>query len=582
MTTKALILSVLLFGCGAHPLPADLRLPPTAPAAEPALHAGIAALWRGDLEAASRSFNRALEVAPRDPHLHFLNAYTYDLQAESGAIKRAELAEVGYRLALDIDPHHWAAAYRLGRLLWHQGRAVEAQQTFVKAMRAAPNRPEPAFALAVSAYAGGDPQTAAWALARLPEARQSAPAVLRSKALVQAALGDDRGAVEHLRAYQTLTGRAAHRTARRVEAWKGAHARGLAQPMEPGAPPLRAQAPPSMASAPKVAEKMVVFDAVIITQEESATSQRGLNLLATLKVQFGGTVLDASRSTTRDVRTGAVTAFSENSGSALNISVPSVTYALNIANASDSRNEIVARPSVIAHDGQRSEVFIGSEVTYIAAGQLGGSSHAKEVGITLDVTPTFLQDGRLRVAVKTEFGAFLPTAAPGSFQQAVATVKNRSNVTAEIAFGETLALAAGTATRRSTSRSGVPILRDIPILQYLFSSRSEATQKTAVIILLTPRRPLRRPADGPIAHGVQGPPSALAALQRRVGDFLTPTDNTLATLDRLRGSALQSEFRRGDLTFAGLEPPAPDDDAPSAAAARGRRFLRDALETLYF
>ncbi|MFN3199722.1 MAG: tetratricopeptide repeat protein [Bradymonadia bacterium] len=582
--TLTFSLALWLMSCaaqGIERLPSDLqqRVPPTAPGARAALADGLGALWDGDLDAASVAFNAGLQAAPQDAHLHFFNAYVYDLRAEAGAQKSASLAEVGYRLALRFNPHHWAAAYRLGRLLWRQRRGPEAREAFAQAARSAPERPEPLYGLVVAAYNAGDPKAAQVALERLPPAASTEPQIQRAHGLVSAAMGDHDAAAHHLKIYRNTGGAAPGALAQRLHTWRTVHE--AMQATSHAVPVDTEESPHAEDSNPKTPEaaKMVVFDAVVLSQENSTSSQRGVNLLSALQVQFGSTLLDASRSTNRDVTTGAVTSFEESGSSSVSISMPEVTYSLNIANASDSHNEIVARPSVVAHDNEESEVFIGSEVTYIAPGQLGGSSYNKEVGITLNVRPTFLEDDRLRVSVRTEFGAFLPTAAPGTFEQAVATVKNRTSVTAELAFGQTIALAAGNTKRRSNSRSGVPILRDIPILQYLFSTTSESEQNATLIILLTPRRPLQLNDKGQLSEGGV---ALSRQLQDRFSDFLKPTRNNLTAFSNARGSALHREFRRGDLTFTGVDLPEEDLDTPSAAGRRGRRFLRDVLETLYF
>jgi hypothetical protein len=60
---------------------------------------------------------------------------------------------------------------------------------------------------------------------------------------------------------------------------------------------------------------------------------------------------------------------------------------------------------------------------------------------------------------------------------------------AVLSLGQTLILS-GLSQRESRSgRSGVPFLMDIPILKYLFSTKTTVVADSAVIILLTPRDP---------------------------------------------------------------------------------------------
>lgn len=49
-----------------------------------------------DLEKASSKINQALKLDPSNPHLHFLNALNYHMQARKGDVKKTELAVEGY------------------------------------------------------------------------------------------------------------------------------------------------------------------------------------------------------------------------------------------------------------------------------------------------------------------------------------------------------------------------------------------------------------------------------------------------------------------------------------------------------
>jgi type II secretory pathway component GspD/PulD (secretin) len=65
------------------------------------------------------------------------------------------------------------------------------------------------------------------------------------------------------------------------------------------------------------------------------------------------------------------------------------------------------------------------------------------------------------------------------------------SVTSEAVLGlnQTLILTGLNQRESRTSRSGVPGLRSIPVIKYLFSERITTTSDLAIIILLTPRDP---------------------------------------------------------------------------------------------
>ena len=592
-----------LGGCGGAPdaLPADLQArlnTSTAPAAARThLQAGLKALLADDLGSASMAFNRGLEVDPHHPHLNFLNALVYDLQAEAGDTAKAELAEVGYLLTLNFDANHWLAAYHLARLYAREGRLQEAQNEFARALLTRPNHEPSAFGLAAVSYDLGEPEVATAALNRIATQR---PAVLRAKAMVNAALGDDLSAVQQLDAYahQEPDAWAARQATERVGAWRALYAQADRPAGDAGggagsdAGGEEEKAEENQQSAKKTPPLMVVLDAVIISQQIGEGSSHGIDLLSALQVQFGGTLIDASRSTTRDVATGSYTEFTDSRKSGFSISMPAITYSLAIANAQDSFSEIVARPSVIAHHEKESEVFIGSELTYVVTGgDRGGGSFTKEVGLRLKVRPEFLGQGRLRLEVETQLQSFAPSATPGSFEQAVLTNTNRTTATVELVFGQTLALSAGNSSQTIEVSGGIPLLRDIPIIQYFFSNSRKSVVQTTTLILITPRRPTTEDAAGAL-HGLSTAlerskhpkaPETLRALQARHRDWFAPTPNTLVAMHALLGTEIQREFRRGDIQFAGIDDlEEPEQESPQQPIPRHRRVLRDLVDFLYF
>ncbi len=76
--------------------------------------AGLGHLKRMELREASQAMNAAVQLAPRNSHLHFLNALTYHLQAKQGDAQKMDVAIEGYLQALRLDPSNWIAREFLG------------------------------------------------------------------------------------------------------------------------------------------------------------------------------------------------------------------------------------------------------------------------------------------------------------------------------------------------------------------------------------------------------------------------------------------------------------------------------------
>jgi general secretion pathway protein D len=537
---------------------------------------GLKQLGEGDIESSSAAFNRALKYEPQNSYLHFLNALAYHLLAARGDASEFDYAEVGYQLALQFDPTNQWAAYFYGVLDIERRRYRAAQERFAQALLVDDANGAALHGLAVASYYLGDLEMARQAIARAERAAAGKPPILRTAALVAAALNEPERARAYAAAYEAAKpkgARSAH-LSRRIADWAHFHAR-VAATTETAADGAAAAAPQTRAPAPPTAaERQVVVDVVIIRSEETLRSGKGVNLLNGLQLQFGYSRTD--NETALNKIAGATAA--SNSTATFNpfpfeqvitrtLSIPTVTYSLNIFNTQGDRNEVIARPSLLALEGKPSKFFSGAELTVGFVGREGGNFDSREIGVTLEVTPTFRDDGRIEIAVTAERDFFEPTA-PGTFVERVQTSKNRVSANAVLRFGETLILSGLSEKESENLDNRTPLLGDIPGLQYLFSREDTADTTKSVLILLTPRRPA---PVGEMAAGVRpdAPPPNVEELNRAWRSGYRPAPNLEATIFPLHRRAFFRQFRAGDVAIERW--PAPD--RLSRAVDRAVQFL---------
>jgi type II secretory pathway component GspD/PulD (secretin) len=128
---------------------------------------------------------------------------------------------------------------------------------------------------------------------------------------------------------------------------------------------------------------------------------------------------------------------------------------------------------------------------------------------------------------------------------------SRNMVTANVLlnFGQTLILSGLTEHEIQRGSSGVPVLKDIPALQYLFSNRNEQNFTSSVIVMLTPRKPVTNTTDAARAIAEDG--NKTYALSDMAGDYLDinqrATTNLDSTLWHSRFNSMYFQFRNGDL-----------------------------------
>lgn len=232
--------------------------------------------------------------------------------------------------------------------------------------------------------------------------------------------------------------------------------------------------------------RMAVIDVVILRTDDTRTSGYGVNLLDNLSyfIQRSVTTTRAWGSDPATVQSlfMSYAGLGTTSGGGL-------AYSLNIANQSGQSAEVLARPSLLVLDRQPAQFFSGSNVTIALTSNLGsGSIGEKNIGVSLSVAPTFVSDNDILLNIKAARSFFEPTAESSTFQQSVQTSRNMVSAAAKVRFNQTLILSGLSERELNSQSSGVPVLKDIPGVQYLFSRKTNQDYSKSVLILLTPRR----------------------------------------------------------------------------------------------
>ncbi|MDX1440137.1 MAG: type II and III secretion system protein [Rubricoccaceae bacterium] len=151
--------------------------------------------------------------------------------------------------------------------------------------------------------------------------------------------------------------------------------------------------------------------------------------------------------------------------------------------------ETVASPSVTVQSGEQGRMQSGSDIPVNLQDFQGNTiTQFVSTGIIIDVTPTLISDPAagengddvefVHLDIKVEKSAGRPTAA------GITIDKSDVNTQVLLLDGEQTVIGGLYSTEESTSRKGIPILQDIPLLKYLFSYKTRSViQKELVIVL---------------------------------------------------------------------------------------------------
>ena len=551
---------------------------------------GIAQLDDGNLETAIEYFNKALYLDGGNSMLNFLTGLTYHLMGLAGADAKYDLARQGYDRAVRLDASNWIAHYHAGLLELDLRAYAKAQNHLAEAM----------YHMAAASYYAGDMPTAEGVLRQLRAIEPDSARVQQASAITLAALNQPGTALDFAQrlSEQDPTRPFTLRLKDRLGDWQRFHIRNpvlVAQGIpgsdaqdpntaEPVVSDTRARSPwadtpkgitgipaaspvtaveqdsgdQSADSSSEEAEttpdenQMVIVDVVIIRTEEESTTAKGVNLLSNLTLEFGSSNSSSAGFSLSDTRT-TTGDFTRTITRALNI--PSIPYSLNIANATDERSEILARPTLTAMNGQASEFFSGVSIkAQTLPSTAGGTGEAvsieEDVGVKLNITPEMLDDGRVKMAVVAE-RTFLniPNSKVTGFTSKIETSRTTVNANVTMNFNETLILSGLSEKETELTRDGVPLLQDIPLVQYFFSRETTTDFNKSVLLLITPRLPeyvFQQPKKS-----ASGAPSgsAVSEFKARHADWFRSYPNWASVFNHLQENSLYREFRTGDVAL---------------------------------
>jgi type IV pilus assembly protein PilQ len=158
--------------------------------------------------------------------------------------------------------------------------------------------------------------------------------------------------------------------------------------------------------------------------------------------------------------------------------------------------DLQAEPSIVTLDNRKAEILVGQEIPIrvldlSTQGQPGGQQanqvpratvQLKEVGIILSVTPHITNNRQILLKLHAENS----DAQLASSDVGFIFGKQRADNQLLVGDGETAVIGGLTVTQVTSSKSGIPLLVDLPIIGRLFGVTRTSEQKRDLLILVTP------------------------------------------------------------------------------------------------
>jgi general secretion pathway protein D len=158
----------------------------------------------------------------------------------------------------------------------------------------------------------------------------------------------------------------------------------------------------------------------------------------------------------------------------------------------------ISNPKIMTLNNQQAVISVGTNVYYKYASQVipnqnGNPSTqytigSKFVGVVLDITPVVTKNGTIIMSIAPRISSFIdPNVANNeTLDRPPNTQVNSLLSIVKVKDNDTIVLGGLISTDKKLTVNGVPILKEIPIIKYLFSSRETISQKKELVFVITP------------------------------------------------------------------------------------------------
>jgi len=161
----------------------------------------------------------------------------------------------------------------------------------------------------------------------------------------------------------------------------------------------------------------------------------------------------------------------------------SIVDAQLVASETEGKTNIISAPKVVTLDNKKAKIKQGLEVPYLERDSSGNATvRFKNVDLLLEVTPNITPDDRIVMKI---FVTKNDVVDPTADQPALST--NEAETELLVDNGDTIVIGGIVKSTIQYGEKGIPGLRQLGVLGWLFKSQSKSDSKNELLIFITPR-----------------------------------------------------------------------------------------------
>ncbi|RMH82993.1 type II secretion system protein GspD [Pseudomonas sp. AOB-7] len=168
--------------------------------------------------------------------------------------------------------------------------------------------------------------------------------------------------------------------------------------------------------------------------------------------------------------------------------------------ASDSKINVISSPTLMVQDNRTATIRVGDQVpirtsettnTSGVVNQPGDPSalvtstiQYQDTGVLLEVKPRINTGGMIALEITQEVNDVKPTTTSGIDSPTI--TQRRINTNVSVLSGETLVLGGLIRENNGRDAQGLPYLRNVPVLGWIFGSQGKSMSRTELVVMITP------------------------------------------------------------------------------------------------
>ncbi len=250
-----------------------------------------------------------------------------------------------------------------------------------------------------------------------------------------------------------------------------------------------------------IKRRQVLVEATLLEVAIDGALATGVSFLGSTGGADGGVIIknDGNNDLSRLLRDPtSVQNFSAAAASAGSLTLPNgtviPTQAVLLTAAQSNRNvNVLSAPTILTTDNEEAEIVVGQNVPFVSSTSTSDTNlnntfnqvDRQDVGITLRLTPQISSGNFVTLKIFTEVSAVVPGTSASTLGP---TTTIRTSETTVITKDSQMVVIGGLMSDdTSDGESGIPYLKDIPVLGHLFKQNNSEHRKTNLLIFITPR-----------------------------------------------------------------------------------------------